>query len=332
MGVFAMALSSLICLSVCFTTTSLIAQVTPPPSDSASTNQTTAAATSSPTKSPFDFTFGPQKDGGFGTTLKGSKYYSLSNIGPNSPASTRSVLVSPFAGVAVDAGWSSVANAANNASLSFRPSLGISSVIASAKGGPPTMRGPWLHAYIDVRERYGNFKQKDSSLQRISQTIGGIGTELRMVWFDDWLNLSQRTGKIDEAPRLSVAYYTIRGTSVEKAALPDELKANVIQLELKNSTTIPGLQCTKKTVQSTDPNDIFGSGTSITCPWSLSVDLLGTRPTTGSDRKNELLTDLALSFETGGNLKPVLHYRSGKEHGLEYDRQLILGILMKLFQ
>ncbi|HKI02978.1 MAG TPA: hypothetical protein VKK31_13465 [Thermoanaerobaculia bacterium] len=313
-----------------FIACSLGAQATPP----VSTNGAPASAESAQAsdKSPFDFTFGPQENGNFGTTLKGSKFYSLSNIGPNSAAATRKLLVSPFIGVSVDAGWNSASDAANNASFSVRPSLGLSSVREGKSGEPPRMVGPWLHAYVDLRERYGNFKQEDSTVQRINQTMGGLGVEFRYSGFDEQFNLSSRTGKIDEPPRLSLTYYTVRGTSVEEAALPDELKADVIQLDLKASLTIPRLQCTVKIVQSSDDEEeVFGPGKSISCPWSFSVDLLGTKPTSGTQRKGEVLYDLALSYDVEGSIKPVLHYRSGKEHGLEYDRQLILGILMKLF-
>lgn len=234
-------------------------------------------------------------------TLKGGKYYSLSKIIPDPPAASRSLLFSPFVGVSIDAGWSSQAEAANNASLSFRPSLGISSLSPSPVG-PPKFRGPWLHAYVDLRERYGKYKQADGTLLQINQTMAGAGAEFRVVWFDDWLGLSKQTGKIDEPPRLSLTYYTVKGTSVDEAVLPDNLKADVVQLEFKMGLTLPRLQCTAKTTAPADDNDPFGAGSAITCPWRLTVDLLGTKPTTGRIRENEWMADAALVYDTGTSL------------------------------
>ena len=59
----------------------------------------------------------------------------------------------------------------------------------------------------------------------------------------------------------------------------------------------------------------------------MHIDIDADKPTEGADKKWQALYSAQLVYETSGQIKPVLSYRAGKEQGLDYDKQLILGLL-----
>ncbi len=279
-------------------------------------------------QSPFNLSFGPQKDGGFGAVLKGDKSFHIGT--PHFPASATAPyqMLSPYGELTVDAAWSSAEGSLNNSALSFRPSLALQRVHPGAAGKPPTSNGPWLLVGVDLRQRFGRFKDGEE-VKDVNQTILGGSVELRWASLEPWLqSYANGSGKLNQVPTLSLTYYDVQDSGADEATLPEGLKANVIQARLRAALTLAGVQCTATEVPpSGDADDVFGAGKKISCPWEISVDLTATKPTQGAERGLQFLYDLALSYDTGGTLKPVIRYRSGDEHGLEYDEQMILGLL-----
>ena len=51
------------------------------------------------------------------------------------------------------------------------------------------------------------------------------------------------------------------------------------------------------------------------------------RATSGADRDWHVVRQFQLSYDTGDKILPALTYRSGSDVGLQYDKQVILGLL-----
>ncbi|WP_420130287.1 hypothetical protein [Longimicrobium sp.] len=274
--------------------------------------------------SPFDFSFGPQEDGSVGAVLKGSEFYPLGgrivNIG----------LISPFVGLEVDAGWNNDPDALGNASFSLKPAFTLSSL--TQHNGAPNTTGPWLYVFADGRARFGRFKEEgEEEPGEVNQMMLGGGAQFRWTTADGiyaWLPKKRRPTQLLEPPSLTFTYYTVQSTKADNdAILPDGVTADVVQATLRSELIIPLLGCTTRNVPPPkDAGPFPGGGWTTTCPFTLDARLTATQPTTG-DGEAEFLADVGIVFESGGKLKPVVRYRSGAEHGLEYDRQLLLGVL-----
>lgn len=301
-----------------------------------SAGQVTAAA-------PLDFSFGPQEGGHLGALLKGDRFYTLSRISADSWDPARRALLSPFAGMEVDAGWSSEPDALNNASLSFKPAFGLSRIgrrvienpITQEPDTVPTTAGPWLYGYADLRQRWGRIRAAEGGApEAVNQTMLGGGAELRWVGFNrayaDLLgSLGLDTGREDQPPWLGLTYYTVQTTYTEAAELPDGILADALQATLRFDATLPLLCTGEAAAPPAARDDPFAdvAGTVRTCPFGVTGELTRTWPRGAG---GELFRDVGIYMNTGSNLKPVLRFRSGEEHGLSYDRQLLLGILWSL--
>lgn len=277
--------------------------------------------------SPFDLSFGPQEDGGLGAVLKGSTFYPLGG------STKRSALVSPFVGVEVDAALNSEPDALNNWSVSLRPAVAVSSLFW--RDGKPSTGGPWLYMFADGRSRSGRFEAEgEEEPADVDQRMLGAGVQLRWTGVDSiytWLNSRHRPTKLHEPPSLTFTYYTVQSTNAEDdAILPEGITADVLQATLRSQLTIPAVQCKRKVTQPDPNNPVFAAAdTTIACPWSLDLLLTASQPAAGGGDP-ALLADIGIIYNTGGKLKPVLRYRSGEEHGLEYDRQVLLGLMWEL--
>lgn len=311
----------------------------PPAPASATTAETATDGASSDAEDAggakaFNFTFGPQEDGSLGAVLKGSRYYALGGRETQNNAG-RSLLFSPFAGIDIDAGWSSADDATNNASISIKPSLAITAVGENDNG--PTMSGPWLHLFLDGRERTGNFKQADESVKRINQTLYGGGIQWRWANYNErrnaWLEThgKPRPSNFDEIPRVTLTYYAVRDRGHDAIEAPADIEGNAFQLRTQADLTIPVRCTTSEKTLPPDPKDVFPRLQRITsCPWGFLADVAATRPTQGDNRNIEMFYDVGIYFNNGSDMKPIVRYRSGKEHGFTFDRQFILGLLLRL--
>ena len=273
---------------------------------------------------PFDVSFGPQDNGTFGAVLKGSHYKSLRRT-PSSQQSGQ--LVSLFAGVEVDGSWNSAQDARNNVSLALRPSIALQTITPKTIDGQvvPTTAGPWLHAFVDARQRFGDL----DATQRVNQLILGGGLELRFVRFAKWYSQAADIGREDNPPMVAIGYYgVVRNHDGE--ALPSDITTNALQARASSKITLPVCTKEKRTV-APSPNDAFGGEETIyNCPWGFSGEVIGTKLTSGPDQDLDFKVDVGVFYDTGGKFKPMLRYRTGEEHGLEYDKQFILGLLWQL--
>ena len=282
------------------------------------------------TESPFDFTVGPQVDGGFGATLAGDRLY------PLGPAATPTSLTSRFVILDVDAGWSSSEDATNNASVSAKPGVAFSRIRTCTVAMPdgttsqaPCTSGPWLHAFGDLRLRFGEFKAADSTgVEHINQTIIGGGVQLRMTAFPDFYrsvlrSLGTDTGREDEVPSLTFTYYHVIDSSSE-AAIPEDITADVLQGVARADLTLP-VFCTTREVPA---GRVEPAGREYSCPLGFQAKLTGTLPT--GDRPAEFFYDVGVYLNSDGKIKPVIRLRSGEEHGHDYDQQLNVGLLWEL--
>ncbi|MBI2382578.1 MAG: hypothetical protein HYV18_00700 [Gammaproteobacteria bacterium] len=257
---------------------------------------------------PLKFSAGPQADGGFGATLNGAGVRAFT---PWIPASW--LTLSPYVEFDVDAGFSSAADAVNNASVTLRPAIGTSFLSANDLG----MEVPFLivYAYLDARYRFGTIEE-EGELKRANQGIYGGGLDFRFEGLYRWWE-GALIDPID-FPRLTVGYYTVDETDTSAVSVPEEILADAIQASLQLGLQLRW-QCRAG-----------GASGAETCPLQLIAEAKGTRPTTGLDTKTQGFYDVALTYKTSEEVHPVLHYRSGTEQGLEYDRQIILGVLWEL--
>jgi len=304
------------------------------------TGGTTATKTST---SPWDFTFGPQEDGTFGTTIKGSTYYSLAPTDPSSWSHDARRLFTPFIGVDADGGWNSAPDALNNFSVSLKPSLAIQTITPGTpgeNGTPPSTDGPWFFGFLDLRQRFGHFKSEgDETAMQVNQSLLGAGVEFRITRFNARYDSLMKSSnlpipKLFQPPSLSLTYYTERDTSADDADLPDGITDDTLAATLRTEIPLP-IQCEVETViPQEDPEDPLDTvtGQKAACPWQFSAKVTASWPFDSVNTDLEYLGDVALIYDTGSELKPVLRFRSGTEHGLQYDRQLILGVLMRLFE
>jgi hypothetical protein len=296
-------------------------------------------------KSPFDVSFGPQDDGTFGAVLKGEHYFPFKHRGLYEPRTSGS-LVSLFAGVEVDGSWNSKPDALNNLSLTLRPSVALQRItpdtvsVSRIQNGQRMMkdtlvgttRGPWLHIFGDARQRFGDFKDDgDTEPRSVQQLILGGGVQFRWAGFPDRYQQRFQTGKLDNAPTLTFAYHTVVKNDPDDEELPDDITADAFVATLKSALTLPILCSSKQEEVSDDPDDPFENpGVEIKCPFELRLEAVGSKLTQVEDADPEFKIDLGLLYETGGDFKPIIRYRSGDEHGLEYDTQFLFGLLWQL--
>jgi len=317
----------------------LVATVMAQPAEEAGTTK------GSDDKSPWDFTFGPTEDGNFGTALKGGKYYplrrtTLSEQEKVKQSTTPFQLASPYLGLEVDGAWTSKPDALNNLSFSVKPSVALQRVFfkdSQLLGRTPKTNGPWLFGFIDGRQRFGHFKEGEpETVKEINQTILGAGIEMRLVTVPPkYANstLGKRTNVLEQPPSISVTYYTVRNGGRDDGTVPEELTVDTVQAKARAAFTIP-FQCRSTAGAATTTDDIFDDQpiVNIKCPWKLDLGYTASLPTEGENTDLQHFGDFALIYETGGAMKPVIRLRTGKEHGLEYDRQIIVGVLWNLLQ
>jgi hypothetical protein len=277
---------------------------------------------------PFGLSFGPQENGTFGAVIKGSQFKSLRRA-PSEKQSGQ--LLSVFAGVEIDGSWNSATDARNNTSIALRPAFALQTITPRVVDGKtmPTTAGPWLYAYLDIRQRFGDFENAAAEQRRLNQLILGGALQFRWAGFAKWYRQAADVGREDNPPTLSIGYYTVQRNEPEDEPLPPDVVADAMQAKLNTGLTLP--ICTKETREvPRTADDPFGSTETVyDCPWSFMGELLATK-LTGGGRDFDFRYDVGVIYDTGGSFKPILRFRSGEEHGLEYDRIFLLGLLWAL--
>jgi hypothetical protein len=248
------------------------------------------------------------KDGGGLLTAKGSDtyFYESWTVGkvpepdPEHPLNVFDVnTLSFFVGATADARWATSAAVTSYGSLRVTPTFAL--------GRFPTESSPraWKgYFFVEGRQIYGDVAQESgTTLRNVDQRLygAGLGVEVASV------------NSAVDPPRLSVSWYHV-DSNEGAASLPTGITDNQLEArllaELQRKFTL-------------------GASERVV---SLAVDASARRATAGTDRKTEHLVDLQLRYlaSADAKYKTVLRYRDGSEHGLEYDREILLGVLLQL--
>jgi hypothetical protein len=307
------------------------------------------------TLGPIKLSFGPESDGYFGAVLKGDKSLFFANFKglpdpKNAPdKDTHQFFSYGSADLTLDAGWSSAPAANNNATVSIKPAVTAGVVKVSPHAPLPltaaeqavcdklsddfaaalvakdnvkikeisgeflkdkcnVLKDPYtdlaaLSFYPSFEYRFGHFSQNGQQYQANQAIVGG-GARLLFPWeLNSWLA---------SWPFISATYYHVKDNSGSTIPVPDSIKADYISTEAKFDLYLPvtiGKQ--SKALQ-------------------LVVDFTESKATTGSDKQWHSLSNIQLLANLGSNWKPALTYREGKDRGLSYDKQVILGVATDL--
>jgi len=251
---------------------------------------------------PFSITAGPE-----GAVLKGEDTFLIAR------GRGRRTRVTPYARVLVDANWSPRRDALDNASLTLQPSVGIQRI--GRQDGGPISHGAWFYAHLDFRQRRGDIKDETSGrVESVNQTILGAGVEFKLTsLYEAYRKAANKTGFFNDYPRIDIDYLGVAHNSEPGSDLPDGIVVHHVQVALHGDFRFPA--CWKQ------------EGGNTVCPLVLQADYTGSRPTEGPERKWESLGTATLRYDTGTEIDLAITYRSGKEQGLQYDRQLIFGLL-----
>lgn len=310
-----------------------------------------AAAAHSYSVGPFKLSLGPQSDGYFGATLKGDKSFlfaefsALPHPKDAPPADSLKWFSYGNVDVTLDSGWSSAPAANNNASVALKPTATVGLVLVSPKApktltpdqqavcnqfsddlgsainsgegakqkqitlafkkaGCDTLEDPYhdivaLSLYPSFEYRFGHFTQNGQQYQANQSVIGG-GARVFLPWrLNEWWA---------SWPFVSATYYHVKDNSGSTIPVPDGLKADYISAEAKVEVLLPvKIASRSKALE-------------------LSFDLTGSKATTGATKSWQFLHNIQLLANLGNSWKPALTYREGKDRGLSYDKQVILGI------
>ena len=303
---------------------------------------------------PLKFSFGPQSDGYFGATLKGDKTYLFSTLsGLAKPGDAKAQPVAWFSygnvDLALDSGWSSAPAADNNATLSVKPTITFGAVYVNQRefktrpelppdtqklcnrddadyaaapddsgrdkatlqliaDGCNVYRDPYhdiaaISLYPSFEYRFGHFTQGGQQYQA-NQAVIGAGVRVFFPWqLNRWWA---------SWPFVSATYYKVKDNSGSNIPVPDGIKADYISGEAKADVLLP--------IRLGNRAKAF----------ELSLDITGSRATSGTDRSWQFMKNFQLLANLGNEWKPAFTYREGKDRGLTYDKQVILGIVSEL--
>lgn len=283
------------------------------------------------------FAAGPSTTGGFGASLNGGNDYMW---GPwNVDETQTSGLQFPvfgFVDYSTDDSWNTKSNSLNQLALDLR--LGVHGLVAPAVNlqDLPPASGP-IHCtttdgiercpnpgpgpdggygfYGDARYRYGTFHIAKST-KKLNQLLGGGGVYfvwqkgLTAPWVVVW-------------PRMSVTYYVPISTNSSdfKGLLPGGAKANFLQAEFKTGFKF-GPQSWVK-----DRSDTY--------PFKLLFTYDGSAQVFAKNAGWQSLWNVQLSTDmlesSDGRFKPAISFQSGKNGGLKYDTQILIGLAYELF-
>lgn len=265
---------------------------------------------------PFKISAGPDTTGAFAVNLDGTQEidHHISHIVLRS--GQRNPFFDTFAslGYSAKGTWNTDPSKASNGTLSLKP--GLTSVLYVGPyiaGIPSTWPQPkvGLSGFTDVKYRYGTVLQ-GTTLKKVNQLDVGAGGYIA-------LPVSVRNGDVSilASPRLSFTYYHPAKTTGGVLSLPTGITANYVQMEFH--TTLGLFR-----------KGEWGVGYE-NYPFTLDVTYDGSRPISGKDRTYQNLVRVQLSTTLIGadNVYPSITYQSGKEGGFRYDKEVILGALIK---
>jgi hypothetical protein len=271
---------------------------------------------------PIQLSFGPQSDGGFGLTAKGSAYYPM--LGHLLDRPRPHLSVSAFAYLAPDINFTAGADKTNQAAISLRPTFQFgwqpdSGGLGHYAGDRITswpQAAPFAIVYGDLRRQYGQFANASGTLAPFDSTLAGVGGAFAVPWFSRLVErgLNRNASDFDPfaLPMIHVVWYHEINHKSD-LPLPDGITADQINVSLKTSYTF----------------GTWAQGPNAVLP---RIDFDGdlSRPTTGANRKWKSKVDIAVSARVNGSsFQPVISYTSGQKLGLQYDKQLLFGLALE---
>lgn len=182
------------------------------------------------------------------------------------------------------------------ASLRIAPT--IAGFFEKLQGLPSVTDLKRWHAFADIRGRYGEFQEDPGSqaTSPVRQLLVGVGVGAQLPF-----------GK-HGGGEFSARRYSVAKNFPDEATLPDELKSDVTQAEL--SLTYGR----------------SGAGLSI----SVEVKAVASWPD-GSEFED--LVDASVKVgRKGSEVKSLFRYRNGTEGGLEFDKELLVGLALELLK
>ncbi|HEX7680190.1 MAG TPA: hypothetical protein VF713_18810 [Thermoanaerobaculia bacterium] len=303
-------------------------------------------------KKPFDFEAGPDA-----ATLKGKGVFfdfraemgtpAAPTTTTSSPGPSPTVVVpwTPFISYDVNATYNYSDSSKRIAEVSLQPSV----VRGWARGGDPFAGAVSVRSsimpYLDLRSRNTNAPSSTTDDKQKSFFYGGAGVQFRQE-FRTILTWEGLTGTDFEQPTLGMTYYKKISGNLPMDA-PQGFDA--VQARLTLEIPIPltasfdsAAEYRRQYTQFLADSLRAASGANVTpvpptaarpsFPFSFSVDFKVSRPTDGTSHKVEHFADLALKMiQPGAKVGYVLRYRTGKDLGFEYDRKLLAGVLLRLF-
>lgn len=272
---------------------------------------------------PIQLSFGPQDDGGFGLTAKGSAYYPM--LGHLLDKPRKNYSISAFAYLAPDINFTAGASKTNQAAISLRPTFQFGYQPDSGGfGNYPANRitiwpqaAPFATLYADLRRQYGEFAQTPGGTNEpFDSTLVGVGGSLAVPYFtrlvEKGLNRSASDFDPFAVPMIHLVWYH-EVNHKSDLPLPTGITADQIDISLNTSYTLGA----------------WVQGSSSVLP---RIDFNGdlSRPTSGTNRKWKSKVDVAVSARVNGSsFRPVIAYTSGQKLGLKYDKQLLFGLALE---
>lgn len=259
---------------------------------------------------PFSFTFGPQKDGGLGASLKGDEFLSpdkwRASVGSAS-------FVAPYVGVVAEGKWSSETSSTNSADIALQ----IGAFFGSLDIAIFSPASPAFDLQIDGRYQAGTVHDAATNTTgQLNRNLLGATFKAQVPYAYKLVNtIADYTDWMDPIPYLSLTYHHVSDNSDPQVAANPAIVSDQLAAGLYADLHIPSANF-----------NLNGK------KWQLlfEAQLVWSRATEGADQEWKRMTNLALKLDSGQELKPVLRYMSGTQEGLEYDRQLILGLLWEL--
>ncbi|HXI14570.1 MAG TPA: hypothetical protein VNM92_18285 [Thermoanaerobaculia bacterium] len=268
-----------------------------------------------------------------------------------------------FTTLDVDAVWEPGSKGRYTSSAGLRPTYtravttpvrgfpGCASPLRTA--GLERIPGHSFQLYGDLRQRIGDFEKSGSDqTERVEQFLYGVGADVRIFLF--WLRELERLTRSDsEYPRLALTYYRVREGSQNIQDPPDGVNAGQLQLAFSAEFPLRIVEGEKRRGDDAAYERYYqellryafcdGADRPATepvepritsyYPWSVSLDVRASRAVDSDDQGIEPYADVAIKYRRpGARLGYLMRYRSGKDLGLEFGDEVIVGLMFRAFE
>ncbi|HKR66364.1 MAG TPA: hypothetical protein VJZ00_21735 [Thermoanaerobaculia bacterium] len=196
-----------------------------------------------------------------------------------------------------------------------------------------------LIPFAEARGRFADIAKNDDADWK-GVLIGGLGTKV-VFQIPALMALKGITGADVENPMLALTYYNAFVDNDTKNPAASDKTIAIDQIQLAFTAEIPLSIATDRAAGRKFIRDFkaFLCDPTKPCPkrpafpYSISVDLKAGKPMKGDDRDIEFHADIALKMmQPDKKIGFVIRYRTGEDLGFEYDKQLLAGLVYRLFE